>query len=59
LFVLGRVRLGVGDGIAGFSLSLTLAVASFVSNTSFDITILLLSGCFLQIMVRERGLSYR
>jgi len=28
LFVLGRVRLGVGEGIAGFSLSLTLVVCS-------------------------------
>jgi hypothetical protein len=28
--------LGVGEGITGFSLSLTLAVASFVSNTSFS-----------------------
>jgi hypothetical protein len=29
LFVLGRIRLGVGEGMIGFSLSLTLAVASF------------------------------
>jgi hypothetical protein len=33
LFVLGRVRLGVGEGIAGFSLSL------------LDMSIFLLSGC--------------
>jgi hypothetical protein len=29
LFVLGRVRLGIGDGITGFSLSLTLPVCFF------------------------------
>jgi hypothetical protein len=33
--------LGVGEGIAGFSLSLTLAVAFFLSDASFsDISIL-------------------
>jgi hypothetical protein len=36
LFVLGRVRWGVGDGIAGLSLSLTLAVVSFLSNGSLS-----------------------
>src|SRR5262245_66404636 len=46
LFVLGRVRSGVGEGIAGFSLSLTLAVAFFLSNASFSgISTPFLAGC--------------
>jgi hypothetical protein len=36
MFVLGLVRLGVGEGMAGFSLSLTLAVAFFISNASLS-----------------------
>jgi kynureninase len=48
-FVLGRVALGVGEGIAGFSLSLTLSVASFLSDTS----VVLLSGCFLLMALRS------
>jgi hypothetical protein len=47
-FVLGRVRVGVGEGITGFSLSLTLSVASFLSDTSILLQprcLLLMAGC--------------
>src|SRR3954452_8512334 len=44
--VRGRVRLGVGEGIAGFSLSLVLAELALVSVRSVsDTSVLLLSGC--------------
>jgi hypothetical protein len=36
LFVRGRVIFGVGEGIAGFSLSLTLAVSSFLEGNSLS-----------------------
>src|SRR5206468_11670201 len=44
-FVRGRVRLGVGDGITGFSLSLPRA----------GMSVLLLAHCFLLIAYRSRS----
>src|SRR6185312_5289577 len=50
LFVRGRVCFGVGEGIAGFSLSLPLVVTSLVSDTS----VLLLSWCFVILSAGSR-----